>query len=387
MFPEFSVNKVVPLRFSGVDLRLKTSHALFSSHRIDDGTMLLLKTLAQRSSVPQAGRVLDAGCGVGPIAIALKKFNPALEVVARDRLVLAASYTAENARLNGVEVNASPGLLLENVPGPWDLIVSNLPAKAGTPVLSDFVRRSSAMLSPHGLVAVVVVEPLAAWFASEIETHAELTYREPASGYEVFHFRSRGGTELMGHPFPEVYRRAEMDWAVGKSRLRLQTFFGLPNFDGPDYRLQVTAKLLEGLKPQGDCLIWEPVQGHLAAWASKSMSSKASLHIAGGDALALAATRENLAGEQVVSHSAAFLQDLDDVPALGTVLVQLHPEPEIPWAAEAADSLRRLVAPEGKLVVNGRSTDVTRLLEHRKSFRLLKDTREKGWRAALLART
>ncbi len=90
-FPEFAVHKTVPLKFSGISLNLKTSHALFSSHHVDDGTMLLLKTLAQRQAIPLEGRVLDAGCGVGPLALAIKKFRPALRVAARDRLALAAA--------------------------------------------------------------------------------------------------------------------------------------------------------------------------------------------------------------------------------------------------------------------------------------------------------
>ena len=81
-FPEYAVLKTVPLKFSGVDLKLKTSHALFSSHHVDEGTMLLLKTLAQRGCVPTVGRVLDAGCGTGPLGLALKKFRPSLEVTA-----------------------------------------------------------------------------------------------------------------------------------------------------------------------------------------------------------------------------------------------------------------------------------------------------------------
>jgi SAM-dependent methyltransferase len=387
MFPEFSVNKIAPLKFSGVDLKFKTSHALFSSHRIDDGTMLLLKTLAQRSSVPQTGRVLDAGCGIGPLAVALKKFRPALEVTARDRLVLAALYTAENARANGVVVDAAPGLLLDGVPGPWDLIVSNLPAKAGAPVLSDFVQRAAGSLTSEGLVAVVVVAPLASWLSAEIEAHATLVYREASPGYEVFHFRCRRGTELGFDPFPDVYRRGEMTWAVGKKVFEQKTFYGLSNFDSLDYRLQMTVELLSGLKLEGDCLIWEPVQGHLASWAAREMRPGATLHLAGGDVLALAAAKESAAPKAVELHPVAFLPELRLNLPVGTVLAQLHPEPEIPWAEDAMAALKRLVLPGGSLIVNGRSTDVTRLLERRSGFQMIRDHRAKGWRAALLIRS
>lgn len=385
IFPEFAVHKIVPLKFAGVDLKLKTSHALFSSHHIDDGSMLLLKTLAQRQVVPETGTVLDAGCGIGTLALALKKFRPALQVTARDRLVLAARFTAENARLNGLEVDAAPGLLLA-AEGAWNLIVSNLPAKAGEPVLKDFVARALDQLAPGGLVAVVIVAPLAPWLADEIvRAQAELVYRESTPQYSVFHFRaSNAPAPVSGPPFPAAYRRGEAVWRAGPLKLIQKTFYGLPNFDALDYRTQLTLGLLEGWKPQGTCLVWEPVQGHLASWAAARMPD-AALHVAGGDVLGLAAAAENCAPRPVTAHPAAFLSDLELEP-VQTALIQLHPEPTIPWAEATADTLRRLVRGGGVVVVNGRATDVTRLFEHRAGLRLLRDERSKGWRAALLQR-
>ncbi len=384
MFPEFSVHKIVPLRFAGVDLRLKTSHALFSSNRVDDGTMLLLKTLAQKKILPESGRVLDAGCGVGPLALAIKKAKPALEVTARDRLVLAAEYTAENARLNGLQVDAAPGLLLEGTPGPWNLIVSNLPAKAGAPVLADFVARSMALLAPDGLVAIVVVEPLADWLGTELERlGARVTYREAAPGYEVFHYAASSPSSVPGSAFPDVYRRGEVSWKVGDRSFWQTTYYGLPNFDGLDYRLQTTLPLLKGLKLDGSCLVWEPVQGHLATWARSLLPHGKTLHLAGNDVLGLAAA--GWGDTHAELRPSAFLSDLILEPVSGA-LVQFHPEPEIPWTEAACEALRRLVKPHGWVVANGSSTDLTRLLEHRSGLRVVKDERSKGWRAVLLIR-
>jgi SAM-dependent methyltransferase len=384
MFSEFSVHKTVPLKFAGVDLRLKTSHALFSSNRVDDGTMLLLKTLAQKKILPETGRVLDAGCGVGPLALAIKKARPALEVTARDRLVLAAEFTAENARLNGLTLDVAPGLLLDETPGPWDLIVSNLPAKAGGPVLADFVRRSLTLLAADGVVAVVIVETLASWLAAELETAgARVVYRETAAGYEVFHYGAPSPRSLIDAPFPAAYRRGEVSWSAGGRAFHQPTYYGLPNFDGLDFRLQTTFRLLKGLYLDGEGLVWEPVQGHLAAWARSVRPDGARLYLAGNDVLALEASRGGDALSEL--RPSAFLQDLE-LPPVSGALVQFHPEPEIPWAAAAAESLRRLVKPGGWVLANGSSTDLNRFLEHRSGFRIVKDERSKGWRAALLIR-
>jgi len=388
-FPDHAVHKIVPLKFSGVDLKLKTSHALFSYHHVDEGTLLLLKTLAQQGAVPPAGRVLDAGCGYGPLALALKKFRPELAVTARDRLVLAAAFTAENARLNKLEVDAATGLLLEDVPGPWDLIVSNVPAKAGEPVLADFVRRSLGLLAPEGRAAVVLVETLAPWFGAELDkAGAVRLYEEAGPGYRVFHYRAAPGQAApVGAAFPAAYERGEVRWAPGSRPLVQKTVFGLPNFDGLDYRLQVSLELLEALKPRGDVLVWEPVQGHLAAWADLQMAPEAVLHLAGNDLLALASAARSVAGRRPQVHPATDLSSLALGPgSLGAALVQVHPEPEVPWVEATLAALNRLLAPGARVLVNGSSTDLTRLLEHHRGLRKVQDLRTKGWRAVVLER-
>lgn len=387
-FPEHAVHKTVPLKFSGVDLKLKTSHALFSYHHVDEGTLLLLKTLAQRGAVPPSGRVLDAGCGYGPLALALKKFRPALEVTARDRLALAAAFTAENARINGLTVDAAPGLLLDGVPGPWDLLVSNVPAKAGEPVLSDFVTRSLGLLAPGGLAAVVVVEPLAAWFSGELDRSGALrVYEESGGGYRVFHWKRPASVpDPSPGPFPEAYRRGLVRWRAGTRSLEQTTFYGLPNFDGLDYRLQVTLPLLEFLRPRGDALVWEPVQGHLAAWLDGVLPDDGTLHLAGNDSLALAAAGANVRRRAPV-HRVAGPSGLEIGPgSLGCALVQIHSEPEVPWVAETQEVLLRLLAPGALALVNGSSTDLSRFLERHRGLRKVRDLRDKGWRAVVLER-
>ncbi len=182
-------------------------------------------------------------------------------------------------------------------------------------------------------------------------------------------------------------RRSEVTWTAGGRTFLEKTFYGLPNFDALDFRLQVTIPLLEDWKPRGETLVWEPVQGHLATWADALLPPGAVLHLAGNDTLGLAAAGQNTPSRVPVVHAAAFLSDLDlGAGSLSSALVQLHPEPEIPWVDATRTALLRLLAPGGLVLVNGGSTHLTRFLERHQGLRKLKDIRAKGWRAVLLER-
>ena len=87
--------------------------------------------------------ILDLGCGTGVLGLALAK-HYAAELTARDRDALALTVTAHNAAGNGVTCTTRGGLDTGNLdgtrePGPFQLVVTNLPAKAGAPVLAHMM--------------------------------------------------------------------------------------------------------------------------------------------------------------------------------------------------------------------------------------------------------
>ena len=57
----------------GERLFFDLSHALFSSFKIDDGSRLLMKTLAKQVNLAEVNSLIDVGCGVGTLGLALKK--------------------------------------------------------------------------------------------------------------------------------------------------------------------------------------------------------------------------------------------------------------------------------------------------------------------------
>ena len=143
----------------GESFKFDVAHTLFSSYQVDEGTDLFLRTI----DVIAPRTILDMGTGCGVIAIALARLFPAARVYALDRDLLAVRYARHNAELNAtpnVSVLGSVGL--EHAPAePFDLIVSNIPAKIGDEAIErEFVLAPLERLRPGGDYWFVVVSGL-----------------------------------------------------------------------------------------------------------------------------------------------------------------------------------------------------------------------------------
>ncbi len=378
-FPSNYVLKSLPLRFDGVDLTLKVSHALFSAHQIDEGTLLLLKTLAQKR-VELTGKALDCGCGTGPLALALAKRYSGLTVEARDRSALACSFTAENARANRVAIEVKPALLGDTEEHSFDLVVANIPAKAGPPVLRWWWRRLLASVVPEGLAAVVVVAPLAeATLHDAQDAGWVLDLQEKTLRYAVYHFRRPAGAASQDDP--SAYPRHQQTLTDGR---RMTTFWGLPNFDSLDYPLQTQARVLENLtKLKVDrVLVWEPGQGHSAVMVKASALTQCDLTVAGTDLLALRATQHNVSCQALLVADFALLNG--HLPPQDLIIMNWQSHPRVPWISSVQQTLKTLVSPRGRVVLSGTSTDMARFLEQHRGFRLLDEAKWRGFRSLVL---
>ncbi|MEX0785514.1 MAG: methyltransferase [Dehalococcoidia bacterium] len=141
------------------DFAFDVAHTLFSGHEVDQGTGLLLRALD--ADAPRS--VLDLGCGYGVLGIVLARLYPEARVVLADSDLLAVRYARHNCELNelsNAEVVASVGM--EDVPsGPYDLIVSNIPAKIGDEAIErEFILAPLERLGPAGAYWFVAVSGL-----------------------------------------------------------------------------------------------------------------------------------------------------------------------------------------------------------------------------------
>jgi len=401
MGPHFK--KTVTLDHGGRRLELGVAQELFSSHEVDVGTRLLLRTLAGPEHASRR-RVLDLGCGYGPLGLALRAAADDRVVHLVDRDALAVEYSRENAarnRLDDVEVYGSLGYADVRGSG-FDLIVANIPAKAGPPVIERLLLGGAGLLAPGGLVAVVVIAPLRASVTAVLEgaPGVEVVFRRATASYAVFHYRFRdwpappatpdGPADGLG-----VYERGRLTVTHAGVSVRLRTAWGLPEFDslGVLSRLVADALLRPGGRPPRTALVLHPGPGHLPCllWAGRR---PAELRLVDRDLLALRFSQANLVANGCPVERVATAHRVGPDPAAlaDADLVVAMLRPKEPPEATAA-TLRQLVAavPRGAtVVVGGGSTAVTRglaALEAAKlPFRTLDRRRGRGASAVVLER-
>jgi hypothetical protein len=321
-------NKNVAFKFRGLDFEFALSQGLFSSAGIDAGSRFLLKALSQKwDEDARAGRrlpatVLDAGCGVGVLGICAAKALetvPGLRVRSQDRDELARAFTEYNAAHNGVGeavLSAHTEALLDGPVLPWDLILSNLPAKTGEPVLLDFIARSAGLLNEGGTVMVVVVNTLAGLLRDRIrelalpllhdETgreHTVLSYGAVPGSLAAPHITRTHTDDFLGRR--PAYLRGAGNHELEDTGYHIDAIHGAPGFDRSGAPVAAMARLAVHLGPSlaARCaarpiLVHEPDQGHFPAWFLKHLertmdAAPARLVLSGRNILALEAARHN----------------------------------------------------------------------------------------------
>ncbi len=155
------LNKIENVQIRGEFYSFYTAPGIFSSKKIDKGTLLL----AEYMEVPE-GRLLDLGCGIGVLGIAAAKSSPETQVILTDVNVRATWLARKNVELNDVKENARvrTGNLYEPVKKEkFDSVVSNPPISAGLYVIGKLVEGAKTTLNDGGNLQLVVrkgVEPI-----------------------------------------------------------------------------------------------------------------------------------------------------------------------------------------------------------------------------------
>jgi 16S rRNA G1207 methylase RsmC len=312
------VNKVVPLKFRGQEMSFELSHALFSSFDIDQGSRLLLKVVASSVDPAAVGSIIDIGSGTGVLGVACVRGYPGSMLHMRDRDALACLFSARNAKRNKVSPAAvGHALFLDGVAdGVFDLVLCNVPAKAGAPVLDRFLRELPQIVSDRGFGAIVVVEPIAeASLASLRGSGAEITASEATKGHTALVFRrgtawhpptdaGTGNSDLLAG-----YVRSSQRLRAGKAQYRLDGIWGLPEFDTPSFASELAMDLAENAMAGSlvrRAAFVNPGVGRVVCHV-KARAKGAVIDLCGRDALALAASARNLSFSEPGGNTAGLV--------------------------------------------------------------------------------
>jgi SAM-dependent methyltransferase len=385
-------NKTVPFRFLGRDMAFRLSHALFSSYDIDDGTRLLLKSIAKHVDLDGVLNALDVGCGVGVIGACIRARAPRAAVLLQDRDALAVEFARENCRANDVgDVTVETGLAFWHLGGKaFDFVTSNLPAKAGTPVLQSFLRHAAGCLSLNGIAAVVIVDPLAGLALDTLTTlGCGIAYKEAARNYTVLHFQAGNARQESDDQRQDMapYIRARSAFSHEGTAYKLETAFSLPDFDSVSHSLELCLDALVDVDVAGNVLVWNPGQGHLPSFLlSRYGPAITGISLASRDALELAITEKNILAMGRRPQDSLPVPSEKDLAltypknAFDFICMTPHPIPRVPWQADAIASAHALLRSGGRVLLAGASTEMHRLLAQRQGFRLLADRKRAGFR-------
>lgn len=149
-----SNRKEISFRFWCFNYSFISDHGVFSKDEIDTGTQVLLDYISKQKL---GNKMLDLGCGIGPIGIILKKIFSDREMQMVDVNLRALDLAKENARLNEVDVNIYQSNSYEQVADTdFSDIITNPPIRAGKKVIYEMFDHAYDHLQRGGHLWVVI---------------------------------------------------------------------------------------------------------------------------------------------------------------------------------------------------------------------------------------
>ena len=144
--------KEVIYEVMGNEFRCVTDAGVFSRDGLDMGTRVMLEALPELY-----GRVLDLGCGWGPVGLAVGKKYPETKIVMTDINQRAVETAAKNLRANGVSnAETLQGDGYENISGKFDYILLNPPIRTGKSAIYGMFSDARAYLNDGGELYIVI---------------------------------------------------------------------------------------------------------------------------------------------------------------------------------------------------------------------------------------
>ena len=135
----------------GLTLDFVTDAGVFSKDGLDPGSRLLIESLP-----PLSGRVLDLGCGWGPVGAFLARLNPQARLVLADVNERALGLARRNLEMNGVRAELILSDGFERIEGGFRHVVTNPPIRAGKRLIYALFDEAFSRLEPGGALTIVI---------------------------------------------------------------------------------------------------------------------------------------------------------------------------------------------------------------------------------------
>ncbi|HLN89569.1 MAG TPA: methyltransferase, partial [Candidatus Binatia bacterium] len=145
---------LVRTNLCGKSFEFLTASSVFSKRKVDCGTRLLIESMV----LPEAGCVLDIGCGYGAVGIAVAKLKPTLRVVMTDVNARAVRLAKKNITLNRVtNAEVRYGFFYEPVDDlRFNSVLSNPPVSAGMETVKAIVAGASKVMASNSDFQMVI---------------------------------------------------------------------------------------------------------------------------------------------------------------------------------------------------------------------------------------
>lgn len=164
---------------------------VFCHRRVDAGGRALIRSIellkgkdGQAEFLPQ--RIVDMGCGAGPVAVAAAIEYPTAQILGVDSDARAIECTQRSAELNEITtiqtLLTSDGVLPE--PGTWDLLVGNPPYYSDYRISELFMQAARTGLREGGRIHIVT--KLLEWHQARMEQLFADVTQHVISDYTVF---------------------------------------------------------------------------------------------------------------------------------------------------------------------------------------------------------
>lgn len=166
-----SERKLMEINVNSANYYLYSDNGVFSKNGLDYGTRLLIENLPVDTI---HGKVLDVGCGYGPIGIYLAK-ETNCEVDMIDVNTRAVHLAQMSMKENKVKANIYESDAYSKVMGKYDYIITNPPIRAGKVKVIEILLGAEKLLNQNGEL----------WFVMRKDQGVKSTILQLESIYQV----------------------------------------------------------------------------------------------------------------------------------------------------------------------------------------------------------